>query len=577
MAGLLDFFTGGDQPSVYAGLLSPQQQAALGADRNQAIAAQLLAASGPSRLPVPLGAALGQAVMAGNQAQQSGEERAAKMAMLAPTIEEHKLKLKKMKDDEAADEAWKSVLTGKPSVGSSIVPKAAITPSPGTSGTVMTLAPGDALPYGGPGDGPVPPAVAAGLQKYGPGMQQSSGQEGDAPGGLPPRAAPQAPPPVAAPRSPVAVTPIAAPVPGAPGPAVGPGMAPGPGWQAPNAAQSQTVDEFARSLPAGLRQTLSTMSGKDSRAYVMGLYQKQMEQDKYAPMLGQNGELIGYQSRSTGKPEYLPAHLSDRWVEEPRNIGGTVVPGRKNVTTGKWEALDPTTTKINNTLVNQAPQAGAVQSAKDLAEIGKTYYEEAKTALKTIGNLKLQKGLLESGTDTGFGTETAMKISNALKTIGMDVDPKLPSKEFLQSLATQMQINAQPKGQGAVSNFERDLFGQAVTNMGRSTEGNKKLVDWFLRIKRQDADVAQMYEKELASPEGRITPRFLTNVREHYEKPVFSDAEMNQMKTMAQGAPAAAVPAVPRAAPLAIPQRGAPVNPAAGMSNDALKQSLGLQ
>ncbi len=225
----------------------------------------------------------------------------------------------------------------------------------------------------------------------------------------------------------------------------------------------------------------------------------------------------------------------DNWQPETRMISGVPVEGqvsKSGPNMGQWKPLDPTMNKttIQNTI--QPEVAGAQQAARDLSDIGKTYYEDAKSARTQLRDLSTMKNLMDQGVKTGFGQETMMGISRAAKGLGIDLDPRLPAQEMFATLSQSMQVNAQPKGQGAVSNYERELFSKAVVNMGRSTEGNKLLLDYYGKIKQRDAEVARLYENELKD-NGRITPGFLTKVHDHLDKPLFSDSELKNMERLA--------------------------------------------
>lgn len=60
--------------------------------------------------------------------------------------------------------------------------------------------------------------------------------------------------------------------------------------------------------------------------------------------------------------------------------------------------------------------------------------------------------------------------------------------QTLKSLFTGIQLNDVPKGQGAVSNLERDLFALASPNMAISAEANKNLLAIQKEIIKRDAD-----------------------------------------------------------------------------------------
>jgi hypothetical protein len=223
------------------------------------------------------------------------------------------------------------------------------------------------------------------------------------------------------------------------------------------------------------------------------------------------------------------------WSDEIRDVQGVQTPGQRNRLTNEWKPSDPSLVKLNNNLVG--PQAGMEQAAKDLSEIGKSYYTKAQTAREQSRDFEQMKGLLNKGVQTGFGEQTKMDLARVGKSLGFNIDPKLPDQEMFATLAGGMAVGAQPQGQGAVSNYERELFQKAVVNLGRTTEGNQKLIDWYARIKKQDAEIGRLYERELED-NGRVTPQFLRKVREHYEKPLFSKQEMEEMQNLG-GTPAA--------------------------------------
>jgi hypothetical protein len=98
MAGFMDYFTGGAggtgfdmfgaEASGMNDLLTAQQQEAIKRQSMLAMAAQLLQAGGPSSQRIGLGQALGQGVMAGQQAQQAGTTGAVNQMLLRGKLDE---------------------------------------------------------------------------------------------------------------------------------------------------------------------------------------------------------------------------------------------------------------------------------------------------------------------------------------------------------------------------------------------------------------------------------------------------------------------------------------------------------
>ena len=100
MAGFMDYFTGGAggtgfdmfgaDASGMNDLLTAQQQEAIKRQSMLAMAAQLLQAGGPSSQRIGLGQALGQGVMAGQQAQEKGTTGAVNQMLLRGKLDEAK-------------------------------------------------------------------------------------------------------------------------------------------------------------------------------------------------------------------------------------------------------------------------------------------------------------------------------------------------------------------------------------------------------------------------------------------------------------------------------------------------------
>jgi len=100
MAGFMDYFTGGTGGTgfdMFGGdasgmndLLTAQQQEAIKRQSMLAMAAQLLQAGGRSTQRTSLGQALGQGVMAGQQAQEKGTTGAVNQMLLRSKLDEAK-------------------------------------------------------------------------------------------------------------------------------------------------------------------------------------------------------------------------------------------------------------------------------------------------------------------------------------------------------------------------------------------------------------------------------------------------------------------------------------------------------
>lgn len=107
--GLMNLF-GGDMSGLNE-LLTPEQRAAMQRQGAMSMAAQLLAASGPSRTPVNLGQALGQSYMAGQKGYTDAQQQALTGMMTKQKIEEYRQKLASR---EAMNKALQKAAGGAP-------------------------------------------------------------------------------------------------------------------------------------------------------------------------------------------------------------------------------------------------------------------------------------------------------------------------------------------------------------------------------------------------------------------------------------------------------------------------------
>lgn len=92
--GIMNLF-GGDMSGLNE-LLTPEQRAAMQRQGALSMAAQLLAASGPSRTPVSLGQALGQSYMAGQKGYTDAQQQALTGMLTKQKIDEYRRKQKQL-------------------------------------------------------------------------------------------------------------------------------------------------------------------------------------------------------------------------------------------------------------------------------------------------------------------------------------------------------------------------------------------------------------------------------------------------------------------------------------------------
>jgi hypothetical protein len=112
-----------------------------------------------------------------------------------------------------------------------------------------------------------------------------------------------------------------------------------------------------------------------------------------------------------------------------------------------------------------------------------------------------------------------------------------------------LQITAQPKGQGQVSNFERELFAQAVPNMTNSPEGLMQAIAIGKRLDDYDRQVAQIHRD--VAKENKGLPNYIeAQQRIATLGPPLSSGELGALERLrpadsSAGAAAVTTPGVP--------------------------------
>jgi hypothetical protein len=103
------------------------------------------------------------------------------------------------------------------------------------------------------------------------------------------------------------------------------------------------------------------------------------------------------------------------------------------------------------------------------------------------------------------GATADLKLSAAryLKDLGITTGEGVPDAEVFKQLQQQIAIHAQPKGQGAVSNVERELFAKAIPNITMSPEALKRSIDISRGLDNFDRKVANIY-RENARKNGGV-------------------------------------------------------------------------
>jgi hypothetical protein len=109
----------------------------------------------------------------------------------------------------------------------------------------------------------------------------------------------------------------------------------------------------------------------------------------------------------------------------------------------------------------------------------------------------------------GATAEVRLGAKRYLKDLGLIRGEDVPDGEVMQMISRELGIHAQPKGQGAVSNYERELFAKSLPNMTQSPEGLRMAIDISRRLEQFDQKVAQIYRDSARDPGNKGLPNYL--------------------------------------------------------------------
>jgi hypothetical protein len=111
------------------------------------------------------------------------------------------------------------------------------------------------------------------------------------------------------------------------------------------------------------------------------------------------------------------------------------------------------------------------------------------SAAQDIAPFKEILGLLDASVKTGFGRQTLM---TAKKILGVDVS----NEEQFQARIGELAMRNIALTKGAISDREMDYFKTVLSpNMGKTTEGNKKIIEFKLKYAERADTIAKIISK----------------------------------------------------------------------------------
>lgn len=187
--------------------------------------------------------------------------------------------------------------------------------------------------------------------------------------------------------------------------------------------------------------------------------------------------------------------LAETGAWEPHVDPNTGMRGQRNKLTGKFEP-DP----VAVAAASRPSFSVRVENAtgEGLAKAGVEAYTASIARLPTLqanlGNLQLMEDAL-AGASTGWQGENALKVRQALERMGVPTNTS--SAELFRSLSTKLRLNDIPKGLGAVSNYEQQMFADASPNLNLSEQGNRILIQAQRELLKREVQAHQIFTEEM--------------------------------------------------------------------------------
>jgi hypothetical protein len=151
--------------------------------------------------------------------------------------------------------------------------------------------------------------------------------------------------------------------------------------------------------------------------------------------------------------------------------------------------------------VSQSPGDKTYQ--EDTAKAAADQYKQIQTAGFTaptkIAKYQQLGALLDDFNGSKL-TPMGMELAQFAKSLGLNVDPKLPNKEASIALTNELALAMRnpANGEGMPGNFsdaDREFVVKSVPNLMQTAQGRRQLIDMQIQILQRQADTAAMARK----------------------------------------------------------------------------------
>lgn len=249
--------------------------------------------------------------------------------------------------------------------------------------------------------------------------------------------------------------------------------APAPAAAAPDAAAppAQTFGGIPANQKAAIARGLATTPGSPAHTLAMGLLTKAVskEREEVRPMTPE-------ERKKWQVPDGMSAGIDQ--------------------TNGK-PIFSPPQTNIALNTTQKGQEVMATKTAEDF----QTANQAGREAVKRSGVWdEMEKAT--RGFAPGATAQIKLEAKRYLKDLGLIQGEDVPDAEVFKMMQQQIAVHAQPKGQGAVSNSERELFAKAIPNMTMSPEALSRAIATSRKLDEYDRKVAQIYRDSARKNQG---------------------------------------------------------------------------
>lgn len=151
-------------------------------------------------------------------------------------------------------------------------------------------------------------------------------------------------------------------------------------------------------------------------------------------------------------------------------------------------------------------------TGKKLGEDALNIAQQGAKASSRIGMLKRMRTALNTGISTGFGEKQLLSLRRAGKALGVDTG-ELGEAELLNALGNQLALELRNPSMGAgmpgaMSDKDREFLVASVPGLEKTPEGNKKLIDYALRVEDRKKEIAKYASEYRKKNRGRLDLEF---------------------------------------------------------------------